>query len=251
MLPPERARRCGYFVLRKHIRSQGRGVDNLGHGFRFRRQLKEDCELLARNLRTNDRYAGDVAARPIEAGDNTKLNRVARREKDDGNGGCCRPRRSCRGETAGCGNHRDVASHSRGAEFGVGCSGWIACSELLGLAPCSSRSVCLLSALSALTGSMPTRWNAADGERTAESCSEVHVIAPRSSASVWARVGSLASGGSGCGWTKTSAVGKSPVCIEASGSSVCLLIGTFALSGFRCPAWGSLFSRVNTKRCST
>ena len=53
------------------------GIDQHGNAHGSRLQLMQQPKLLCPKLRHNEGDAGDVAARPVETGDEAKLNRVA------------------------------------------------------------------------------------------------------------------------------------------------------------------------------
>ena len=62
------------------------GIDQHGNAHGSRLQLVQQPKLLCPKLRHNEGDAGDVAARPVETGDEAKLNRVAAACEDDTSG---------------------------------------------------------------------------------------------------------------------------------------------------------------------
>ena len=83
-------------------------VDQQGHDARRGEQLVQQFEPLRRDLNDQRGYARHVAARPVQACDEAKLDRVAARLEDNRNGcGRCLCRERC--SSSGYGNHGNLA----------------------------------------------------------------------------------------------------------------------------------------------
>ena len=93
------------------------GIDEHGKARGSRQQLVQEPEPLCRELHIHGADTGDVAARPVEAGDETSLDRVAAGAEDDRN---CRGRgfgRECRWHAARCGDDGHPAADQIGRQF--------------------------------------------------------------------------------------------------------------------------------------
>ena len=96
---------CRLHLLGVDLGKSGFGwVDEERHDARRREQLVQKLQPLRHCLHVRLGHAGDVAARPVKAGDEAELDRVAARFEDDRNGRGRRLRRKRR-RSGRCGNH--------------------------------------------------------------------------------------------------------------------------------------------------
>ena len=111
-LQPEGARPPHLTHCSSRVSGIGR-VDEQRHDARRGKQLVQQFQPLRRYLHVQLGHARDVAARPVKAGDEAELDRVAARFEDDrnGRGRClCRKRR----RSAGRGNHGHLTTNQIG-----------------------------------------------------------------------------------------------------------------------------------------
>src|SRR5262249_43381829 len=102
-----------------HVRDKGLcdgkvGIDQQANAHGCRLQLMQQPKLLCPKLSKNKRDTGDIAARPVETGDEAELNRVAAACEDD---------RDCRSRRLGCNCRRGVmrSDHRHLTAYQIGC----------------------------------------------------------------------------------------------------------------------------------
>jgi hypothetical protein len=76
-------RGCSLNVRDKGLSEGIVGTDQHGNAHGFRLQLMQQPKLLCPKRRVNEGDTGDVAARPVEAGDEAELDRIAGGYEDD------------------------------------------------------------------------------------------------------------------------------------------------------------------------
>src|SRR5262245_10718143 len=77
----------------------------------------QEPEPLCRKLHVHSANTGDIAARPVEAGNETFLNRVSAAHEDNRNCRGCGFSSESRRYTARCGNDCDLAAYQIGCQF--------------------------------------------------------------------------------------------------------------------------------------
>src|SRR6267378_1258604 len=92
------------------------GIDQQSNDGRCGYQFAQQLQPLRPHLYVQVRYAGQVAAGPVEAGDKPNLDRVDRYREDDRNGRSRRLCRKCRRSTAGRRNHSHLTVNQVGRQ---------------------------------------------------------------------------------------------------------------------------------------
>src|SRR5262249_31393089 len=112
-LPPEGRSRCLHVCdIARTVR-----IDQDGNAPGVRQQLKQEPEPLWPKLLVHGTYAGDIAAGPVEARDQTRFDRVRTDAEDDRNCRGCRFCRKCPGRAAWCGGDGYPATHQLGGQL--------------------------------------------------------------------------------------------------------------------------------------
>src|SRR5262249_33632822 len=110
-------RGCSLNVRDKELSDGIVGIDQHANAHGSRLQLMQQPKLLCPKLRRNEGDTGDVAARPVETGDEAELNRVAAGYEDDRDRRSRRLGYNCRGDVMRS-DHRHLTAYQIGCEVG-------------------------------------------------------------------------------------------------------------------------------------
>ena len=112
---PQRAGRC-LQISRLNIAPGKSRVDERGYSPRLGEQLVQQLQSLPTQFRVQRCHSGEVAARSVQAGNETDLNRIGASDEDNGNRGGCSP--GCYRRLAVRGNHGHPAANQIGRQRG-------------------------------------------------------------------------------------------------------------------------------------